>query len=179
MQSVDQVLKKVYSEERLSPAEGVDLLRSNQLQEIGRAADFVRRRKHPDGVVSFLIDRNVNYTNVCVARCNFCNFYRRPKDSEGYVLRLEEIFQKIEETIALGGTGLLMQGGMNPALKIDFYENLLRAIRERYSIHLHCFSPPEIVVSGEIEQNQSPRNNPSSPGGRVGFDSGRWRRDSC
>ncbi len=152
MNAVEQILEKIYDGKRLTPAEGLDLLRSNELLMTARAADHVRRGKHPEGVVSFLVDRNVNYTNVCVARCNFCNFYRRPKDPEGYVLPLNEIFQKIEETIELGGTGLLMQGGMNPALKIDFYESLLRSIRERYSIHLHCFSPPEIVVLSKLSK---------------------------
>ncbi len=152
MNAVEQILEKIYDGKRLTPAEGLELLRSNELLMTARAADYVRRSKHPDGVVSFLIDRNVNYTNVCVARCNFCNFYRRPKDPEGYVLPLDEIFQKIDETIQLGGTGLLMQGGMNPALKIDFYESLLRSIKERYSIHLHCFSPPEIVVLSKLSK---------------------------
>ena len=112
----------------------------------------MRRLKHPDNVVSFLIDRNINYTNYCVARCTFCNFYRKPKSEEGYVLSKEEIFRKIEETLALGGTGILMQGGMNPNLRIDYYEDLLRSIRERYDIHLHCFSPPEIVVLAKLSK---------------------------
>jgi len=120
--------------------------------ELGRAADRVRWKLHPDPVVSYLIDRNINYTNVCVARCKFCNFYRRPGDSEGYTLSREQIFRKVEETIALGGTGILMQGGMNPELKIDYYEDLLHALKSRYSIHLHCFSPPEIVVLAKLSK---------------------------
>ncbi len=151
-QPVDPVLEKVFDGRRISRGDVLTLLASDELQKIGRAADHVRRRQHPDGVVSFLIDRNVNYTNVCVARCTFCNFYRRPKSGEGYLLPHEEIFRKIEETLALGGTGLLMQGGMNPDLKIDYYEDLLRAIRGRYQIHLHCFSPPEIVVLARLSR---------------------------
>ncbi len=150
MKAIDQVLEKVFEGERIEPEEGLTLLRSRELQEVGQAADFVRQRYHPEGVVSFLIDRNINYTNVCVARCTFCNFYRRPGDEEGYVLPLESIFKKIEETIDLGGTGILMQGGMHPDLKIDYYEKLLGSIRERYQIHLHCFSPPEIVVLAKL-----------------------------
>jgi cyclic dehypoxanthinyl futalosine synthase len=152
MSSVGAILADVYEGRRLGPAQGAALLRSNELQEIGRAADHVRRLKHPGSVVSFLIDRNINYTNVCVARCNFCNFYRRPKDPEGYVLRFEDICRRIDETLALGGTGILMQGGMNPSLKIDFYEDLLRRIRSRYQIHLHCFSPPEVVVLAKLSK---------------------------
>lgn len=152
MQTVGSILEKVHRSERISASEAVLLLRSDALQEIGRAADAVRRRFHPDRVVSFLIDRNINYTNVCVARCTFCNFYRRPRSGEGYLLSHEEIFRKIEETLALGGTGILMQGGMNPGLKIEYYEDLLRSIRARYRIHLHCFSPPEIVVLARLSK---------------------------
>lgn len=150
--TVEAILEKVKAEERISSEEALWLLRSDEVQRIGMAADLVRRRKHPDGVVSFLIDRNINYTNVCVARCTFCNFYRRPKADGGYLLSHEEIYRKIEETQALGGTGILMQGGMNPDLKIDYYEDLLRSIRERYDIHLHCFSPPEIVVLAKLSK---------------------------
>lgn len=152
MRSVETVMKQVLDGRRIDRGDAVTLLASDELQEIGRAADSVRRRKHPEGLVSFLIDRNINYTNVCVARCTFCNFYRRPRSAEGYLLSHDEIFRKIEETLALGGTGILMQGGMNPDLKIDYYEDLLRAIRGRYRVHLHCFSPPEIVVLAKLSK---------------------------
>ena len=152
MPSVEKILQKVYREERIDTEEGVALLRSGELHRVGQAADYVRRQKCPDGIVSFLIDRNISYTNVCVARCTFCNFYRKPGEKGGYVLPLETIFKKIEETIALGGTGILMQGGMHPELKIDYYEDLLSSIRERYSIHLHCFSPPEVVVLARLSK---------------------------
>lgn len=152
MDSVAEILQRVYEGRRIDAADAVVLMRSAELLPIGQAADHVRRSKHPDGVVSFLIDRNINYTNVCVARCNFCNFYRRPKDKEGYVLALDELFRKIDETLEAGGTGILMQGGMNPALKIEFYEEMLRAIRDRRRIHLHCFSPPEIVVLAKLSK---------------------------
>ncbi len=154
MGRVDAVLRKVRCNQRISCDEALALMRSPaHFHEIGRAADSVRRRKHPEGVVSFLIDRNINYTNVCVARCTFCNFYRKPGDEEGYLLPKEEIFAKIERTIELGGTGILMQGGMNPRLKIDYYEDLLRSMRERFpAIHLHCFSPPEVVVLAKLSK---------------------------
>lgn len=152
MSLVEGILSRAREGPRISASEALALLDSDQLQAIGHTADLVRRSKHPDGVVSFLIDRNINYTNVCVARCTFCNFYRRPKSDEGYLIPKEEIFQKIEETLALGGTGILMQGGMNPDLKIEYYEDLLRSIRSRYRIHLHCFSPPEIVVLAKLSK---------------------------
>ncbi|MCA1585804.1 MAG: dehypoxanthine futalosine cyclase [Acidobacteria bacterium] len=113
---------------------------------LGEMADFVRRRKHADGIVTYIIDRNVNYTNVCVARCNFCAFYRPVGHAEGYVLGFDEIFRKIDETIAVGGVQLLLQGGHNPDLPIDWYEDLFRAIKERYpSFKLHALSPPEVL----------------------------------
>ncbi|MEJ2079453.1 MAG: cyclic dehypoxanthinyl futalosine synthase [Acidobacteriota bacterium] len=152
MPQVEEILNRIAAGERLGCQDALCLLESDELQAIGRVADRMRRLKHPDNVVSFLIDRNINYTNYCVARCTFCNFYRKPKSEEGYVLSKEEIFRKIEETLALGGTGILMQGGMNPNLRIDYYEDLLRSIRERYDIHLHCFSPPEIVVLAKLSK---------------------------
>ncbi|HEY2934325.1 MAG TPA: cyclic dehypoxanthinyl futalosine synthase [Acidobacteriota bacterium] len=150
MSEISSILTRVLAGDRLEPSDAVALLNSDAVEEIGAAADQMRRRWHPDDVVSFIIDRNVNYTNVCVARCTFCNFYRKLGDEESYLLDKEVIFKKIDETIALGGTGILMQGGMHPHLKIDYYEDLLRSIRERYSIQLHCFSPPEIVVLSRL-----------------------------
>jgi cyclic dehypoxanthinyl futalosine synthase len=113
---------------------------------LGRLADEVRARKHPDGLVTYIIDRNVNYTNVCVARCNFCAFYRPVGSAEGYVLGFEEVFRKIDETIALGGGQLLLQGGHNPDLPIEWYEDLFRAVKQRYpAFRLHALSPPEVI----------------------------------
>src|SRR5205085_1447839 len=111
----------------------------------GRAADELRARKTDPGRITFIVDRNLNYTNVCHTDCDFCAFYRRPGDRrEGYLLPKAVIFKKIEETLALGGTALLMQGGHHPDLGIEFYEDLFRSIKERYRIHLHALSPPEI-----------------------------------
>ena len=149
---IQNTLDKIYEGGRISSKEALILLSSGKYHAIRRAADHVRSLKHPHNTASFLIDRNISYTNICVARCTFCNFYRRPGHSEGYTLPLKTIFKKVEETIRLGGTGLLIQGGMNPELGIDYYENLLSSIRERYSIHLHCFSPPEIVVLARISK---------------------------
>ena len=114
---------------------------------LGQLADEVRARKHPEGIVTYIIDRNVNYTNVCIARCNFCAFYRPVGSSEGYVLGFEEIFRKIDETIALGGGQLLLQGGHNPDLPLEWYEDLFRAVKERYpAFRLHALSPPEVAA---------------------------------
>lgn len=114
------------------------------LLELGAMADDVRRRLHPDGVVTYIIDRNINYTNVCVADCKFCAFYRRPKHDEGYVLSFEEIGQKIEETKALGGVQILIQGGHNPYIPFDWYLDLMRYIKTHHPIHIHGFSPSEV-----------------------------------
>jgi len=129
--------------------EALDLLRSDDLIGIGMEADAVRRKHHPEGIATYIIDRNINYTNFCTEYCTFCAFYRPMGHPEGYVLPKEVIFAKIQETIDLGGTGVLMQGGLNPDLKIEWYEDLLRSIKKRFRIHLHCFSSPEIGCIAE------------------------------
>jgi cyclic dehypoxanthinyl futalosine synthase len=134
----------------MTRAEALELFRDPDLIGIGMAADAVRRRLHPEGIVSYIIDRNINYTNFCTEYCTFCAFYRPLGHAEGYILDKEVIFQKIQETIDLGGTGILMQGGLHPDLKIDWYEDLLRSIKQRFAIHLHCFSSPEIVNIAEL-----------------------------
>jgi len=135
----------------LTPKQAEDRLRSDDLLGLGMEADAVRQRLHPGGVVTYIVDRNINYTNVCTECCSFCAFYRPPGSPEGYLEPLDSIFQKIEETLALGGTGVLMQGGLHPDLKIDYYENLLSSIKRRYpQVHLHCFSSPEILNIAEV-----------------------------
>ena len=142
---VNRILEKAVSGQRISQAEGLRLLESHDLVAIGAAADAVSKRLHPEPYRTFNIDRNINYTNVCSAVCDFCAFFRRPKSPEGYVLDKATIFQKIEETVALGGDQILMQGGMNPDLPLEWYEDLLRSLKERFpQVNLHCFSPPEI-----------------------------------
>ncbi len=143
--TVVEVLDKARSGERISDADAATLLRSRDLVSVGRAADELRARKTDPGRVTFIIDRNVNYTNVCYTDCDFCAFYRRPGDTrEGYLLPKAVIFKKIEETLAIGGTGLLMQGGHHPDLGVDYYEDLFSSIKARYPIHLHALSPSEI-----------------------------------
>jgi cyclic dehypoxanthinyl futalosine synthase len=131
---------------RINADEALQLYRHAPTYWLGRMADGVRRRKHPEGLVTYIIDRNVNYTNVCVAKCNFCAFYREVGHGEGYVLGSEEIFRKIEETRALGGIQLLLQGGHNPDLPIAWYEDLFRAVKQRFpDFKLHALSPPEVI----------------------------------
>ena len=135
----------------LTNAQALDMLRSDDLIGIGMDADSLRQRLHPGSVITYQIDRNINYTNVCTEYCSFCAFYRPVSSPEGYVQPLESIYGKIDETLALGGTGILMQGGLHPDLKMDYYENLLSSIKRRYpQLHLHCFSAPEILNIAEI-----------------------------
>jgi cyclic dehypoxanthinyl futalosine synthase len=139
------VLDKALEGERISDEDALTLLRSRDLVAVGRVADELRNRKIDKRRVTFIVDRNVNYTNVCYTDCDFCAFYRRPGDTrEGYLLPKTVIFKKIEETLALGGTALLMQGGHHPDLGVEYYEDLFSSIKARYPIHLHALSPSEI-----------------------------------
>jgi len=143
--AVDDVLERVLDRERITDDDAAALLRSRDLVAVGRVANEVRNRLNDPSKVTFIVDRNVNYTNVCVTDCDFCAFYRRPGDlREAYLLPKPVIYKKIEETLAIGGTGLLMQGGHHPDLGIDYYEDLFRSIKARYRIHLHALSPPEV-----------------------------------
>jgi cyclic dehypoxanthinyl futalosine synthase len=143
--SVAEVVEKALEGERISDEDALTLLRSRDLVAVGRVADELRNRKIDKRRVTFIVDRNVNYTNVCYTDCDFCAFYRRPGDTrEGYLLPKTVIFKKIEETLALGGTALLMQGGHHPDLGVEYYEDLFSSIKARYPIHLHALSPSEI-----------------------------------
>jgi cyclic dehypoxanthinyl futalosine synthase len=143
---VGEILERAVSGERISDEDAIELLQSRDLVAVGRAANEIRSRLHDPEQVTFIIDRNLNYTNICVTDCDFCAFYRRPGDQrDGYLLPKPVIFKKIEETLALGGTGLLMQGGHHPDLGVDYYEDLFSSIKARYRIHLHALSPSEIV----------------------------------
>jgi cyclic dehypoxanthinyl futalosine synthase len=153
MPNIQALADKVRSGGRISGAEAVELYRHAPTSLLGRLADAVRARKHPDGIVTYIIDRNVNYTNVCVAKCNFCAFYRPVGSAEGYVLGFDELFRKIDETIAVGGVQLLLQGGHNPDLPLTWYEDLFRAVKERYpSFKLHALSPPEVIHLSRLSQ---------------------------
>ena len=142
---IQTILDRVLAGERMTVEECTLLLESHDIARMGAAADEIRARRHPDNIVTYIIDRNVNYTNVCNVVCTFCAFYRRPGAPDTYVRTFDEICKKIDETIALGGTGVLMQGGLHPDFGIEWYEDLLRSLREKYlGFQLHCFSPPEI-----------------------------------
>jgi len=140
-----QLLEKAVSGDRLTPAEGLSLLESGDLAALGSAADAVTRRLHPEPIRTYNIDRNINYTNICTAVCDFCAFYRTPKSDEGYVLSREELLSKIAETVELGGNQILLQGGLHPHFKLDWYEEMLSDIKSKFPmINVHGFSPPEI-----------------------------------
>src|SRR2546427_7432286 len=143
--SLHRIFDKAIAGERLTFDEGVSLFDCRDLPALGRAADTVCRRLHPEPYRTYNIDRNLNYSNVCAAVCDFCAFYRKSTDADAYVLPREVIYQKIEETIALGGDQVLMQGGLHPSLKLEWYEDLLRDLRARYpTVNLHAFSASEI-----------------------------------
>ncbi len=133
----------------LTKAQALEMFRSDDLIGIGMEADAVRRKLHPEGVVTYIIDRNINYTNLCTEYCTFCAFYapiKGPGRAKGYVLDFAKIYEKIAETVELGGTGILMQGGLNPDLKIEWFEDLFRGIKQRFPmVHLHCLSASEIL----------------------------------
>ena len=130
---------------RIGDIEALALLEAGDLLEVGARADEVRRRLHPGDEVTFIVDRNINYTDYCISGCRFCAFYKKPGSGEGYLLAEEDIHRKIEETIALGGTAIMMQGGLHPDLDICWFEQVFGGIKARYPIHIHSLSPPEIV----------------------------------
>lgn len=156
MAAIDHILDKALQGQRLDVEDTIALFESNEIEKIGRVANIIMERMHPEPITTFVIGRNVNYTNICDVYCRFCAFYRRPGSDEGYVLPDEVIFQKIQETIDVGGTEILMQGGTNPNLPFSYYTNLLKAIKERFpEITMHSFSPAEIVKMKEVSDGLS------------------------
>ncbi|MCC9602642.1 dehypoxanthine futalosine cyclase [Stieleria sp. JC731] len=142
---IAEILDKAVAGERISGDEALQLLNSHDLAAIGAAADKVSRRMHPEPYRTYNVDRNINYTNICTAVCHFCAFYRGPKSDEGYVLPREELLKKVEETAAVGGNQILLQGGLHPKYKLDWYEEMLRDIKTAFpQINIHGFSPPEL-----------------------------------
>src|SRR2546426_5445281 len=145
MKRIQPILHKAMDGKRLSFEEGCTLFECQDLNALGRAADAVTRRLHPEPIRTYNIDRNINYTNVCAAVCDFCAFFRKSGAADAYVLSRDELYKKIEETIALGGDQALLQGGNHPSLKLEWYEDLLRDLKTRYpKFNLHAFSAPEI-----------------------------------
>jgi cyclic dehypoxanthinyl futalosine synthase len=151
--SVDAIATRVREGGRISRDEALALYANAPTSLLGRLAHEIRLRKHPDGLVTYIIDRNVNYTNVCVAKCKFCAFYRPVGSDEGFTLGFAEIFRKIEETMALGGMQLLLQGGHNPDIPLAWYEDLFRQVKQRYpTFKLHALSPPEVIHISRLAQ---------------------------
>ena len=156
-EGLDRIIAKAETGGRIDAAEALRLYRDAPTAVLGRLADATRARKHPDRLVTYIIDRNVNYTNLCVARCNFCAFYRPVGHGEGYDLSFEEIFAKIDETIAVGGHQLLLQGGHNPDLPLAWYEDLFRAVKARYpDFKLHALSPSEVLHLSRLSKLSTP-----------------------
>jgi len=152
MKTQTEIYDKVLEGERISSEEALRLFEED-LSTLGFLANEIRKRYHPENIVTFVIDRNVNYTNVCVAGCKFCAFQRKVGSPEGYVLSKEEILKKVQELVDWGGTTLLMQGGLNPDLPIEYYEDLISSIKERFpQVQVHSFSAPEIVYLAKIER---------------------------
>ncbi|MEK3876283.1 cyclic dehypoxanthinyl futalosine synthase [Paenibacillus sp. FSL M7-0420] len=151
MSAVDLILGKALKGERLQLEDTVTLFESNEIEKMGAAADIIMKRWHPEPITTFVIGRNINYTNVCDVYCRFCAFYRRPGSEEGYVLPDETIYQKIAETMSVNGTEILMQGGTNPNLPFSYYTDILRGIKQRFpEITMHSFSPAEIMKMVEV-----------------------------
>lgn len=156
MMAIDDILDKALRGERLNLEDTIALFESDEVEKMGHVANILMERMHPEPITTFVIGRNVNYTNVCDVYCRFCAFYRRPGSDEGYVLPDEVIFQKIQETIDVGGTEILMQGGTNPNLPFSYYTDLLKAIKQRFpDITMHSFSPAEILKMKEVSDGLS------------------------
>ena len=148
---LDSVVEKAWNGERLTKKESLVLWEDVDFYSLAALANNCRIRLHPEPVVTYVIDRNINYTNICVSGCRFCAFYQSPGAENGYVLSQQELADKIEETLALGGTQILLQGGMHPGLDLNFYEEMLRFIKKNFPIHIHGFSPPEIIHLAQTE----------------------------
>ncbi|MFZ5758944.1 MAG: cyclic dehypoxanthinyl futalosine synthase [Thermodesulfobacteriota bacterium] len=181
-----KIIEKVANNERISAEEGFALLRDGDLYQLGMLADTIRRQKHPEPLVTYVIDRNINYTDICISACKFCAFYKAPEDGRGTVLSFAELGEKIEETLRLGGTQILLQGGLHPDKPLEFYEEMLRFIKG-YPIHVHGFSPPEIchfaTISGlpvaEVLVRLRRAGLDSIPGGGAEILADRVRRESA
>ncbi|MVO98990.1 cyclic dehypoxanthinyl futalosine synthase [Paenibacillus lutrae] len=155
MNPIDRILDKSLAGERIDLEDCVTLLESNEIEKMGHTANKIMLKHHPEPITTFVIGRNINYTNVCDVYCRFCAFYRRPGSTEGYVLTNEDIFRKIQETLDVGGTEILMQGGTNPDLPFSYYTNLLREIKQRFDITMHSFSPAEIWKMKDVSEGLS------------------------
>lgn len=150
MSHIDAILNRAQAGERMGQDDIITLFESDEIEKIGHTANQIMLKQHPEPITTFVIGRNINYTNICDVYCRFCAFYRAPGSKEGYVLPDEVIFQKIQETIDVGGTEILMQGGTNPDLPFSYYTNLLKEIKKRFTIQMHSFSPAEIMKMKDV-----------------------------
>ena len=149
IQKLSDITSKINENRRIDGQEALILLENADLLHLAALADAKRKQRHPEPRVTYVVDRNINYTNICVSGCRFCAFYRQPGHAEGFILSEAELREKIEETVALGGTQILLQGGMHPDLDLDYYLNLLTFIKANFPVHIHGFSPPEISFMAE------------------------------
>lgn len=149
---VQEISERLYSGARIGLEDGLQLYQHADLAELARMADWVRWRKHPEPIVTYIVGRNINYTNVCWVRCSFCAFYRPPGSEEGYVLSREAIFEKIREMVDAGGIEILMQGGLNPKLGIEYFEDIFSSIKQSFKVHLHSLSPTEILYLAHLSR---------------------------
>ncbi len=149
MRTLEKLYDKVMAHERLDMAEGLFLYHEADLLPLAKLAHSIRLQHHPEPAVTFVVDRNINYTNICISGCRFCAFFEPEGSQNGYVISKQQLHEKIAQTLALNGTQILLQGGMNPALSLDYYTDLLRFIKTGFDIHVHGFSPPEISFVAE------------------------------
>ena len=149
---IEPILEKALAGQRIQPEEALELFSTTDILLLGNVASRLARKKRADKTITYIVDRNINYTNVCVTDCSFCAFYRKESDTDSYVLPFETIAQKIEETVSAGGNQILLQGGHHQNLKIDYFENLFQKIKQRFGIHLHALSPSEIIHTSRISK---------------------------
>ena len=149
---IEPILKKALAGQRIEPKEALQLFATTDILLLGNVASRLAQKKRADRTVTYIVDRNINYTNVCVTDCSFCAFYRKEPDTDSYVLPFETIAQKIEETLSVGGQQILLQGGHHQNLRIDYFEDLFKKIKQRFDIHLHALSPPEIIHTSRISK---------------------------
>jgi cyclic dehypoxanthinyl futalosine synthase len=149
MKAIESIIDKIYQNVRITIDEGFFLFNHADLLTLAGMAEHKRFERHPDRLITFVVDRNINYTNICMSGCKFCAFYKTPESGEGYVISRESLHEKIQETLDLGGTQILLQGGMNPHLEMSYYIDLLKDIKANFKIHIHGFSPPEIAYIAE------------------------------
>ena len=186
MSSLQDIKQKILNGKRINETESLTLFQEGNLYDLGFLADYIRKKKHPDPIVTYVIDRNINYTDICISACKFCAFYKAPGDPEGMVISFEELEAKIVETKQLRGTQILLQGGLHPDKPLEFYEKMLRFIKKT-SIHIHGFSPPEIchfakisgISTADVIERLKEAGLDSIPGGGAEILSDRVREEAA